>query len=177
MGHSEHEEPNLVPLLDLVLQILMFFIACTSFAMENTNENVRLPFAEQAKPVEDVGTDIVYVNIDKNGNLLVPGDRVYPDGKIDGMVGKVLDETGKPIQEGKFSVNERNKQIRAYLKNVYDNNKVIADGRKEDRGIVRTMVILRAHEDADFKDVYEVLRQCRSAGFRKMQLRATKTQT
>ena len=33
--------------------------------------------------------------------------------------------------------------------------------------------ILRAHSDADFRDVYEVLKQCRSAGFRKMQLRAT----
>ena len=45
--------------------------------------------------------------------------------------------------------------------------------KKDDPGAVRTMVILRAHSDADFRDVYEVLKQCRSAGFRKMQLRAT----
>jgi len=56
MGHSEGlEEPNLIPLLDLVLQMVMFFMACTNFAMENLNEAVQLPLAQSAKPVEDLG--------------------------------------------------------------------------------------------------------------------------
>jgi len=45
------------------------------------------------------------VNIDDKGNLLVPADKTYPDGKIDGMVGKVLDESNKivPGKEGEFT--------------------------------------------------------------------------
>ena len=54
MGHNEApEEPNLVPLLDLVLQMVMFFMACTNFAMENINETVKLPLAQSAKPVDE----------------------------------------------------------------------------------------------------------------------------
>ena len=175
MGHTEApEEPNLVPLLDLVLQMVMFFMACTNFAMENINESVKLPLAQSAKPVDNVGTDIVYVNVDQQGNLLVPSEKNYPDGKIDGMVGKVIDEATKQVvQPGTLNRNKRNDAIRAYLVNAYKNNEIAAKARKDDPGVVRTMVILRAHSDADFRDVYEVLKQCRSAGFKKMQLRAT----
>ena len=63
--------------------------------------------------------------------------------------------------------------IRAYLVNAYKNSKIAATARKDEPGKVRTMVILRAHADADFRDVYEVLNQCRAAEFKKMQLRAT----
>ena len=178
MGHSEGvEEPDLVPLLDLVFQMVMFFMACTSFAMENVNENVKLPLAQSAMPIENLGTDLVYVNVDQSGNLLVPSDKNYLDGKIDGMVGKAIDENTKEvIQPGTFNRNKRNDAIRAYLVNAHKNNEIAAKARKDDPGVVRTMVILRAHADADFRDVYEVLKQCRSAGFKKMQLRATKDQ-
>ena len=172
-GHSGIEEPNLVPLLDLVLQMVMFFMACTNLAMENIKEIVKLPLAQSAKPVEDVGTDILYVNIDDAGNLLVPRDNTYRDGKIDGMKDKQLDDSGKPVAAGKFDRPLRNRQIETYLRRVFADNKAIAEKRKDDPGKVRTLVILRASQDAKFSDVYEVLRLCRSVGFSKMQLRAT----
>src|SRR5262245_734255 len=169
MGHQEApEEPNLVPLLDLVLQMVMFFMAVTNFAMENINESVKLPLAQSAKPVENVGTDILYVNVDQHGNLLVPSDKNFPDGKIDGMVGKVIDEaTKKVVQPGTFNRNKRIDAMRAYLSNAYKNSEIAAAARKDEPGKVRTMVILRAHSDADFRDVYEVLNQCRAAKFKK----------
>src|SRR5256885_13061788 len=109
-GGSEIDEPNLVPLLDLVMQIMMFFMATTSFAKENVNENIKLPLAQSAKPIEDVGTDIPYLNIDGSGNLLVPRDNTYADGRIDGMKGKQLDDAGRPLSPGQFDRPLRNRQ-------------------------------------------------------------------
>ena len=172
-GEVTVEEPNLVPLLDLVLQMVMFFMACTNFAMENVNENVKLPLAQSAKPVEDVGSDILYLNIDQQGNLLVTRDNTFRDGKIDGMKDKQLDDSGNLVSPGKFERPLRNRQMDGYLKRIYADNTRIASTRKDDPGLVRTLVILRAHQDAKFSDVYEVLRICRGVGFRKMQLRAT----
>ena len=172
-GSDAIEEPNLVPLLDLVLQMVMFFMACTNFAMENVNENVKLPLAQSAKPIEDVGTDILYLNVDHQGSLLVTRDNTYRDGKIDGMKGKQLDDNGNVVSPGVFDRPLRNRQIEGYLKRIYEDNKLLAENRKDDPGVVRTMIILRADRDAKFADVYEVLRICRAVKFKKMQLRAT----
>ena len=104
-GHGpELVEPNLVPLLDLVLQMVMFFMATTTFIKEERTAAVRLPVAQSAKPVEDVGSDIMYINVNERGDLLLnpldPAINRYRDGKIDGMKGKQLDDSGKPVVPG-----------------------------------------------------------------------------
>ncbi len=173
IGEYVIEEPNLVPLLDLVLQMVMFFMAVTNFAMENVNESIKLPLAQSAKPIEDVGTDILYMNVDHQGNLLVTRDNTYRDGKIDGMKGKQFDDNGNVASAGIFDRPLRNRQIESYLKRTFADNKLLAERRKDEPGTVRTLVILRADRDSKFNDVYEVLRICRSVGFKKMQMRAT----
>ena len=50
---SEAVEPNLTPLLDLVLQLLMFFMICGNYASEQSNEPVNLAFSETAKQLSD----------------------------------------------------------------------------------------------------------------------------
>ena len=42
---SDKCEPNLTPLLDMVLQLVMFFMLCANFVMEQVNESVKLPLA------------------------------------------------------------------------------------------------------------------------------------
>jgi biopolymer transport protein ExbD len=39
-------------------------------------------------------------------------------------------------------------------------------------GKVNTSVIIRADRNAEYKLVYQIMRQCKEQGFRKMQLRA-----
>jgi biopolymer transport protein ExbD len=57
-------EPNLTPLLDLVLQILMFFMVTVNFATEQTNETVMLPFSGSARPLDRKGEkDPIFVNM------------------------------------------------------------------------------------------------------------------
>lgn len=172
-GHDEVKEPELVPLLDLVLQMVMFFMACTRFAVENVREDVKLPLAQSAKPVQELGTDIFYVNINERGDLLVNRTRVFRDGKIDGMVGKEVDENGKVLKPGTFSRSRRIQEIKSYLNEAYDKKLQEAKRRPDEPGKVRTLVILRAHQDCKFSDVYEVMRLCREAQFQKMQMRAT----
>ncbi|HLW64558.1 MAG TPA: biopolymer transporter ExbD [Gemmataceae bacterium] len=166
-------DENLVPLLDLVLQMLMFFMACTNLAKENFNEGIKLPLAQSAKPVDDLGSDILYVNVDDKGNLVgIPIEPKFPDGKIDGMEGKVIQD-GRVVNPGTFNYLLRLRQIESYLKGIYKDKKSLAEKRKEDPGVVKTLVILRAHQDANYKDVFNILRLCRGAEFHKMELRAT----
>src|SRR5438046_1292100 len=95
MHTPETEEMNLVPLLDLVLQMVMFFMACTNFAKENISEAVKLPLAQSAKPIEDEelrNNELIYLNVKETGDMQVPsfvdenGTRWYPSGRIDDVL-------------------------------------------------------------------------------------------
>src|SRR3954471_7064305 len=50
-------DPPLTPLLDLVLQLLMFFIMCVNFASEQVSGDIKLPYSDSAKPIEKSDMD------------------------------------------------------------------------------------------------------------------------
>ncbi len=139
-GITIKAEPNLVPLLDLVLQMLMFFIITVNFVSSQVNENIKLPVAQMAQPMKKDITDVLYLNINNRGQLEVIG-REQP-----------LTDMG---------------QINAYLRTEYHHREVVAGVGK-----VNTSVIIRADRNAEYKLVYQIMRQCKEQGFRKLKLRA-----
>src|SRR6516162_9111815 len=62
-GLDDKCDPNLTPLLDVVLQLLMFFMMCVNFVTEQVNEDVKLPRSQSAKPMMKDGTDTLLLNI------------------------------------------------------------------------------------------------------------------
>jgi biopolymer transport protein ExbD len=68
--------PNLTPLLDVVLQLITFFMMLVHFGtrLEGSTKNVRLPLAPAALPGSDLAIDRLPVVIDAKGRLLL-GDR------------------------------------------------------------------------------------------------------
>src|SRR5947209_15374885 len=71
-------EPNLTPLLDVVFQLITFFMLCINFSQDNYDQRVRLPVAGSARPVEvaRAGEDRLVLNVDRQGRLLFNG-QVY----------------------------------------------------------------------------------------------------
>jgi biopolymer transport protein ExbD len=67
---------NLTPLLDVVLQLITFFMMLIHFGtkIEGSTRLVRLPVAPAALPGADLSLDRLTVLIDANGKLLVGGD-------------------------------------------------------------------------------------------------------
>jgi biopolymer transport protein ExbD len=191
--HGGTDEPNLIPLLDLILQLVMFFMACTNFAMENISEAVRLPLAQSAKAIDDDElrkNELVYLNVEENGDMRVRsftddvGTQWYLKGKIDDVVtddagNNILGPDGKPQRDPRL----RRDRFAKYFQRVFDTQakrrkrELGADGgddaKVKEEVAKKTLVVLRAHQQADFRDVYEILSKSRGAGFTKMQLRAT----
>lgn len=147
---NAHEEPNLVPLLDLVLQLVFFFMVCTSFVMEQVDETVRLPVAQSAKPMSDAkGRDVVFLNINRNGELLVVG-------------------RPKPLST--------DAEVTVYLQDVVNESKRRHGDDMQLAGNLpdaQSMVIIRADRDADYASIYRVMRKCQDVGLRRIQLRAS----
>ena len=67
--------PNLTPLLDVVLQLITFFMMLIHFGsrLEGATRAVRLPTAPAALPGADLSLDRLVVVVDARGALLVDG--------------------------------------------------------------------------------------------------------
>ncbi|SRR5579883_1215637 len=140
-GNEIKAEPNLTPLLDLVLQLLMFFIITANFASQQTNEHIQLPEMQSARPLDKNETEVLFLNLTKDGVVEAPGK----------------DPMKKPAD------------IKTHLRSAYNDAERIVGKGKE----VNTLVVIRADKSAPYKDVYQLMRWCKEAGFRRFQIRAT----
>lgn len=142
---SVKAEPNLVPLLDLVFQLIMFFMICVNFVSEQVNQDVRLPVAQSARPMDKGEVDVLFLNMDATGKLLISGQP------------KPLSTTG---------------EVQYYLRQQFADAKRQAEDRGDRSGKVRTAVIVRADREVTYAQLYQLLKLCKDVGYRKLQLRA-----
>jgi biopolymer transport protein ExbD len=79
-GLAERADPNLIPLLDVVLQLIAFFMMLVHFGtrIEGATEAVRLPEAPAALPTSDPGLERLSVAVDSQGRLLVEDQALDP---------------------------------------------------------------------------------------------------
>jgi biopolymer transport protein ExbD len=144
-GLGERAEPNLVPLLDVVFQLIMFFMMCVNFVTEQINEDIQLPDAQSARPMEKSEADVLFLNLNPEGHLLATGREA-------------------PL--------ERLSEMKFYLEKEYEDARRLAKERGDRSGQVRTVIIIRADRAVDYVHVYQLLRLCKEVGYRKYQLRA-----
>ncbi len=74
-GSDGFVAPNLTPLLDVVLQLITFFMMLIHFGskVEGESASIRLPMAPAALPGGDLGLDRLVVSVDASGKLLAEG--------------------------------------------------------------------------------------------------------
>ena len=74
MSHGSTEggkcEPNMTPLLDLVLQLVMFFMICANFVLEQTDSSIKLPRAISSKALDPDVKDVLFLNVNNQGHVL-----------------------------------------------------------------------------------------------------------
>ncbi len=67
-------EPNLTPILDMVFQLITFFMLVINFKSASLDLSLKLPIVGSARPVETKGMeDLLILNITKEGKLIVYG--------------------------------------------------------------------------------------------------------
>jgi biopolymer transport protein ExbD len=169
-GHSEGStcDPNLIPLLDVVFQLLMFFMVCVNFATGQVAEEVRLPTSVSVKPIDKADPDWLYVNF--KPFHVRDFERRLPEA--------ALAEAREKFQEGDpciLVLGERPMRLlefRYWLKRQYEQaERLTKDGK------VATTIIVRADKDADYGQVFEILNTCRIVGYTRLKLQALTTNT
>jgi biopolymer transport protein ExbD len=156
-------EPNLTPLLDVVLQLLMFFMMCVNFVTEQIQEGIKLPVSQAAKPIDKTEGDVLFINLKpyraKDFENRSPEER-------DNL--NALFKDGEPVALVVGEFPKRPADLRIWLKQTF------ADAQKNAKdGKVKTAIILRAHEETNYQDVYDVMTLCKVVGYSRLKLRAT----
>jgi biopolymer transport protein ExbD len=142
-------EPNLTPLLDVVFQLITFFMLVINFSNDNYDQRIKLPVAGSARPVEEgdkaASEDRLVLNVDRQGHLLINGE--------------VLSQT-KAIAEIKHQA----ALVKGYVK--------AAGIKLNATGDLPTTIVLRADRDTPFSSLFSLITACQANGFRKFALKA-----
>lgn len=67
---------DMTPMIDMTFQLIAFFMFTISFNQELTSQTVRLPVADVARPVENAESAPLFLNVDRQGTLLIPGGAI-----------------------------------------------------------------------------------------------------
>lgn len=143
-GSKSEGEADLTPMLDMVFQLITFFMLVTSFKAASLDLSLKLPVVGSARPVETEGEEsLLILNVNKEGQLMVyslPQD-IVPYLKA----------------EAKSS------RLEAKRKN----------SKFKDTDDLPATVVVRADRETPFGLLNLVIKNCQDNGFRKFALKAT----
>jgi biopolymer transport protein ExbD len=142
MNSEASAEPNLTPMLDLVFQLITFFMLVTNFKAASLDLNLKLPVVGSARPLETEGEDLLILNIDSVGKLNVYG----------------------VTQNIERYIKAEAKASRLTAKRLNPNFKADDD--------LPTTIVVRADKQTPFNLLNVVIKTCQDNGFRKFALKA-----
>jgi biopolymer transport protein ExbD len=139
---AEQAEPNLTPILDMVFQLITFFMLVINFQSASLDMSLKLPVVGSARPVDKGGEDLLVLNINLKGKLIVYGGEKEPASYLqhEAQAARVrLEAGGKKVKQGDE---------------------------------LPTLVVVRADHSTPFELLNKVLTDCQTNGFRRFALRA-----
>lgn len=143
-GSSENSvEPNLTPILDMVFQLITFFMLVINFKTASMDLTLKLPVVGSARPVETKGQDLLVLNIDDRGTLKFYGSAVKD------IPARIAAEA----QQSRLAA----RRVQPDLKDEDD---------------LPSIVVIRADKDTPFGLLNKTILECQKNGYRKFSLKA-----
>lgn len=143
ISSADRAEPNLTPILDMVFQLITFFMLVINFKTASLDLSLHLPAVGSARPVETKGTDLLLLNIDRQGVLRVFGNEITD---IPGYI--AMEAQASLLAARRF-------------------NPDLKEGAE-----LPSMVVIRADRKTSFEKLYAVIVHCQQNGFRNFSLKA-----
>jgi biopolymer transport protein ExbD len=152
-GGEVKAEPNLTPVLDMVFQLITFFMLVINFKSAELDLTLNLPVIGSAQPVADHGSDtkLLILNVkDVDGRASI------------NLYGRLIPQA----------------EIKRYLAGEAQASMMAAKPPltradiDSGRGELSDTVVIRADDRTPFGEVYSVVAVCQDEGFRRFALKA-----
>jgi biopolymer transport protein ExbD len=151
---SEGVEVNLIPMIDIVIQLITFFLMLVNFDESNNDERVRLPIADLAKPSEMEVDEMLILNVNGAGqvNVGIGGDMIL---EIDSEAFRT--HMGREARATEKSMQQAKREIK----------------RVAGRPQLWTTIMIRADRDVEYERIQRLMKICQEQGFTRFALRAS----
>jgi len=159
-GGEDSAEGDLTPLLDMVLQMLMFFIVNVNLATEQTNPDVKLPLSSSATPVSKPLAGDVYLNQRVRTDALL-GTLSQADRQRLETAESIIFISGKPPMNML--------EARAWLQTEATRARDAAGGEGKP---INVTIHFRPEGDLDFNELMKLMNAVKVAGFTKIKMHA-----
>jgi len=141
-------EPNLVPILDMVFQLITFFMLVINIKNKSIDESLKLPIIGSARTVDTKGQeDITILNVNEQGDLVV--------------YGAVRKDWEKVI------ANEAAASLRVAHR---------IDPNYKQGGELPTTIVFRGHQKVPYGKIHPMIEAAQKHQFRKFTFRALREQ-
>lgn len=144
LSQNLQAEPNLTPILDMVFQLITFFLLVINFKSAEIDLSLKLPVVGSARPVETHGQrGLLVLNIDNAGDLKIYGRL------ITNIEGYIRNEAQASMLQSRMTPAD-------------------LEAGKE----LPTTIVIRADRATPFRMINRVIRACQDNGFRNFALKA-----
>lgn len=147
---GDEVEVNMIPMIDIVIQLIAFFLILFNFDKSNIDERIRLPIADLASPSIGATEEPLVLNLDADGGVSWLGER-HDVGSTE-----LAEQLRLEHQVALRFVKKRS-----------------PDGPKPR---VETTIVIRADREVDYGKVQRLMKLCQDIGFYKYSLRASPAQ-
>jgi biopolymer transport protein ExbD len=197
-GEGVKSEPNLTPILDMVFQLITFFMLVINFKAAELDMTLKLPVVGSAQPVDTHGKDkLLVLNIQNAGHCSQDGC-----GALATMTGEKTGEGAEARYAMRCTKNHKTwsrapyvshgevclslygtlipkDQIKSYLTREQTSSLMAAKPHLTVDDIqagkeLPDMVVLRSDEHTPFGHVYYIVTTCQELGYRSFALKAMK---
>lgn len=143
-------EPDMTPMIDIVFQLLTFFMIAINFENTKADERVKLPKDTLAKPPSVKPEHELVLNMGYQRDLSGVRKKPYPE----------------------IFYNERYVEVRQISPDLEQEKRVME--RLHGKEVIKDVtVLIRADSEVPAGLVQELIKKCQEAGFTKFSLRAT----
>ena len=157
MANSNSIDIDMTPMIDIVFQLITFFMVVINFDAADADERVRMAISDLARPpkVKPTGELVLQMGFDRVTNR---GGQTRKDGPF-------LFYSGEKIPVPSFD-----RVFRPMLDREFQIEKL--KGNLDSDGKAHTPVVIRADAECPTGDVQKLIQVCQQAGYEKFALKA-----
>jgi biopolymer transport protein ExbD len=92
-------EGDMTPMIDMVFQLIAFFMVLINFSQVDQDAVIKLPYSELVKPPEEARENILTLQVKKNGDVILGGETIKMEGierKLRQEIAVIRDKKQKP---------------------------------------------------------------------------------
>jgi len=138
-SRSARGEPNLTPILDMVFQLITFFMLVINFKTNQIDTQMDLPVVGTARPVKADGLQLMMVNINNRGQFTV-FNKPYSDPQMEQYIAAQAASDRLAARRTKSSF--------------------------DDADDLPTTVVIRADRNTPFEKLHHALKLCQANHYR-----------